>query len=75
MAHEVSLDAFNQLQRGLDQLNETVYTGNGEPGLVSRVTAVEKGVATMTRFGWYAIGAMFSTFAILAADLIVRLLK
>jgi len=75
LAHEVSLDAFNQLRGDVDDLNQTVYKGNGEPGLVSRVTATERGLATMIRFGWYAIAAIFSMLAILAADLITRLLK
>lgn len=74
MAHEVSLDAFNQLRGDVDTLEAKVYKGNGE-SLMSRMNAAERSLATLTRFGWLAIGAMFTTCGLIVADLITRLLK
>ena len=75
MDSAISVDAFNQVRSDVDDLNQTVYRGNGTPGLVSRMTKVESSVATLSRVGWLAIGAMFTACGLIAADLITRLLK
>jgi len=65
-------EAIAALQKDVDALNETVYTGNGEPGLVSRMTKVETSVETLTKVAWLLVTCSATAVVGLVLDIAAR---
>lgn len=61
--------------KDVEQLMETVYYGNGEPGLVSRMTKMETSMATIVRLGWGIISAFLLSAAAAGIDIFRHSMK
>jgi hypothetical protein len=62
--------AVAALKRDVDTLNTTVYVGNGRPGLVTRMDAVEQRQAWMTKLAWLLLGSAFTLLATAGAMIV-----